>query len=136
MQNPLVEIGFGPDFQTGPQRRAKCEDIEMETRYLTARQRCVEFAKQKCVPAFKNDRIEVSCSDLGVVGLKEAFTLISMACFMNNRSKEIWSWGLVIFGVRELVEKNADDIEMGMRLKKFHAFRELVIWIRTHNVKQ
>lgn len=66
----------------------------MEACCVAARQRCAEFAKQKCVPAFKNARIEVSGSDLGVVEWKEAFTLTSMACFTNTSSKEIWTWGL------------------------------------------
>ncbi|KZV39584.1 hypothetical protein F511_02047 [Dorcoceras hygrometricum] len=74
--------------------RAKCEEIEMNVCCAAARQRCAEFAKQKCVPAFKNARIQVSGSDLGVLEQKEAFTLISMACFMNRRGKEIWPFGL------------------------------------------
>ncbi|XP_073292219.1 uncharacterized protein [Primulina huaijiensis] len=91
---PWWKLVLGLTSKQDLSERAKCEEIEIEACCVAARERCAEFAKQKCAPAFKNARIEVSGSNLGVLEWKEAFTLISMTCFTNIRSKEIWPCGL------------------------------------------
>ncbi|XP_073143507.1 uncharacterized protein [Henckelia pumila] len=81
---PWWKLLLGLTSQQDLSERAKCEEIEMEACCVAARERCAEFAKQKCVPAFKNARIKESRWDLGVVERKEVF--------VNKISKEIWPW--------------------------------------------
>ncbi|KAK6164776.1 hypothetical protein DH2020_001640 [Rehmannia glutinosa] len=84
---PLVE---NPDFS----ERDKCEEREMEACFVAARERCGDFAKQKCGPAFWDARIEVSGLDLKVVDWKDVFRLISGVCFANEKSYGVGFWGV------------------------------------------
>ncbi|KAL8548157.1 hypothetical protein ACS0TY_007469 [Phlomoides rotata] len=74
--------------------RAKCEEIEMEACFAAAKDKCGGFAKQKCYPAFKNARIEVSGLELKKVDWKDAFRLISVVCFGNEKSYGVEFWGM------------------------------------------
>lgn len=66
----------------------------MEACFVAAKERCGVFAKQRCEPAFKNARIEVSGLDLKVVDWKDVFRLISVVSFVNEKSYGVGFWGV------------------------------------------
>ncbi|KAL6564407.1 hypothetical protein OROMI_015857 [Orobanche minor] len=86
----ILGISSKQDFS----ERHKCEEREMEACFVAAKERCGDFAKQRCWPAFKDARIEVSGSDLKVVDRKDVSRLISGVCFANEKRYGVGLWGV------------------------------------------
>ncbi|KAL3647823.1 hypothetical protein CASFOL_008791 [Castilleja foliolosa] len=77
----LLGVHSKQDFS----ERVECEEREMEACFAAARARCGDFAKQRCGPAFRDARIEVSNLDLKMVDWKDVSGLISGVCFANEK---------------------------------------------------
>lgn len=66
----------------------------MEACFAAAKERCGGFAKQRCEPAFRNARIEASGFESSVVDWKDVSRLISMVCFVDEKSLGVGFWGV------------------------------------------
>ncbi|KAI5680214.1 hypothetical protein M9H77_01441 [Catharanthus roseus] len=62
--------------------RAECEEREMEACFGKAREKCGEFAAQKCLTAFRDSRIAVKNLDL-VSSRREVSKLIYWVCLQD-----------------------------------------------------
>lgn len=113
-----------PDFA----ERAKCEEREMEACVAAASVKCREFAKEKCLKAFREARIASKDLNLMVDG-REVAKLISWVCLKgeigelveNLKPRKSWGDFKVQFEVTNLKgsdflgSNNTDNIDIYVR---------------------